>query len=76
MSFRDLSIAQGSPGQVFKLPESDIRERLEALETDSRGAFRYRESASVQQVVRIGEKRQDFLSVIYRREAHERNKRR
>jgi hypothetical protein len=71
LSFRDLSVAYGSPGQVFKLPESDIRERLEALETDSRGAFRYRESASVQQVVRSGARDQDFLSAVYQREAHE-----
>src|SRR6185295_4669367 len=64
LTFRDLSIAHGSPGQVFKLPESDIRERLESLEGDSRGAFRYRESASVQQVVRGDERGQDFLSTV------------
>lgn len=67
LTFRDLSVAHGSPGQVFKLPESDIRERLQALETDSRRAFRYRESASVQQVVRSVERDQDFLSAVYRR---------
>jgi len=67
LTFRDLSVAHGSPGQVFKLPEADIRERLEALETDSHGAFRYRESASVQQVVRGGDSNQDLLSAVYQR---------
>lgn len=67
LTFRDLSIAHGSPGQVFKLPELDTRERLEALERDSDGAFRYRESASIQQVVRSGEREQDFLSAAYQR---------
>ena len=69
LTFRDLSVAHGSPGQVFKLPESDIRERLETLETDSRGALRYRESASVQQVMRSSVRDTDFLSAVYQREA-------
>jgi len=65
LNFRDLSVAHGSPGQVFKLPESEIRERLDALETDSHGEFRYRESVSLQQVVRGSNLQQDFLSSIY-----------
>jgi len=65
LTFRDLSVAHGSPGQVFKLPESDLRERLERLETDSDGSFCYRESAATQQVVRTGETDKDFLSAIY-----------
>ena len=31
VSFREISVGRGSPGQVFKLPESDLRERLESL---------------------------------------------
>ncbi len=65
LTFRDLCIAHGSPGQVFKLPESDIRERLDGLETESHGAFSYRESASVQQVVRTDERDRDLLSAVY-----------
>src|SRR5262249_53912546 len=42
----------GSPGQVFKLPEHSVRERLETIARDSGGVFHYQESASVQQVVR------------------------
>lgn len=72
LTFRDVLIAHGSPGQVFKLPESDIRDRLEALETDPRSVFRYRESSSSQQVVRIGED-QNLLATVYRRGAHDGN---
>lgn len=70
LTFRDLSVAHGSPGQVFKLPEWDIRERLESLEPDSRGVLRYRESASTEQVLRSGDGDHDFLSAIYQPEAH------
>ena len=52
LTFRDVSVAHRSPGQVFKLPETDIRERLEALENDSDGVLQYQESASVQRVIR------------------------
>ena len=65
LTFRDLSIAHGSPGQVFKLPEWDIRERLERLEVESDGAFRYQESSSLQQVIRKGLSDRKFLTAIY-----------
>lgn len=65
LTFRDVSVAYGSPGQVFKLPESELRERLEALETDSRGAFCYQESASLQQVIRANYSDRDLLASIY-----------
>lgn len=65
LTFRDLSVAHGSPGQVFKLPESDIRDRLALLESDSHSAFRYRESVAIQQVVRGEECQRDYLSAIY-----------
>lgn len=53
LSFRDLAVGHGSPGQIFKLPERDLKERLESIKTDSAGIFDYQESASLQQVVRI-----------------------
>lgn len=65
LNFRDVSIAHGSPGQIFKLPEWSIRERLEAIETDSNGAFSYQESASLQRVTRSNFEHRDFLSEIY-----------
>ena len=52
LSFRDIAVAEGSPGQVLKLPEHAIRERLESIEKDSAGKFLYQESAAFQQVIR------------------------
>jgi len=66
LTFRDISVAHGSPGQVFKLPEMEIRERLEMIEADSEGAFSYKESASLQQITRGDASRSDFLSAIYK----------
>jgi hypothetical protein len=68
LTFRDVSVAHGSPGQVFKLPEWDVRERLERLKNDSDGVFSYQESASLQQVMRIDQPNffgRDFLAAIY-----------
>jgi hypothetical protein len=50
ISFREISVGHGSPGQVFKLPENDLRERLETLENRTDGRLTYRESASIQQI--------------------------
>jgi len=68
LSFRDISFGHGSPGQIFKLPETDIRQRLETIETDSDGVFSYRESASLQQLTRNDTLPTPNLSAIYDRE--------
>lgn len=52
LSFRDVSVENGSIGQIFKLPEWEVRERLDSLKDDSAGLFEYRETASQQQVIR------------------------
>lgn len=52
LTFKDATFGQGSPGQVFKLPEWSVRERLESISLDSDGAFRYAESATQQQIYR------------------------
>jgi len=52
LSFREVAIGEGSPGQVFKLPEQAVRDRLEHIESNSAGAFIYQESAALQQVIR------------------------
>lgn len=52
LSFREIAVAEGSPGQVFKLPEYAIRDRLESIEKDSVGRFLYQESAAFPRVVR------------------------
>lgn len=61
LTFRDVSVAEGSPGQIFKLPESDIRHRLECIKKDSKGAFDFRESSALQQVIREKSPKQDVL---------------
>ncbi len=66
LSFRDVTVAQGSPGQIFKLPEWNIRQRLETIEADTDGAFRYRDSATLPQLSRGNESdRRDLLAAIY-----------
>jgi hypothetical protein len=52
LSFRDVAVGESSPGQVFKLPESAVRSRLETIERDSAGAFIYQESSALPQIVR------------------------
>lgn len=52
LSLSDLSTAPGSPGQVFKLPEDDIRARLSRIEDRSDGVLVYSESAMFEQVKR------------------------
>jgi hypothetical protein len=57
LTFRDVCVGKGSPGQIFKLPEHAIRQRLENLESDARGFFSFQESTALQRVVRRGEVR-------------------
>lgn len=66
LSFRELSVGHGSPGQIFKLPEADIRSRIESIKGDSDDAFEFRESASLQQIAKIRDSvNADFLSRIF-----------
>jgi hypothetical protein len=71
LTFRDVAIAHGSPGQIFKLPEWEIRDRLESIEADSNGHFLYKESASLQQLTRTTAPNlfdNDLLAPIYQLE--------
>lgn len=52
LTFKDVAFGHGGPGQVFKLPEWAVRQRLEVISSDSTGPFRYVESATQQQVSR------------------------
>jgi hypothetical protein len=66
LSFREVAVGEGSPGQVFKLPEQAVRERLESIETVSDGTFVYQESAAIQQVIRHKQSPQrEMLEKIY-----------
>jgi hypothetical protein len=66
ISLRDVAHGHGSPGQIFKLPEEDIRQRLEGLEQETHGFLTYMESASLQRVRRQGERDTlDLLKAVY-----------
>ncbi|OJH37077.1 DUF4007 family protein [Cystobacter ferrugineus] len=71
LTFRDIAVAPGSPGQIFKLPEADLRERLEQIHSDSGGVYTYKESAALQQLSRtrsLGAK--TLLNRVYKKERH------
>ena len=53
LSFRDISTVHGSIGQIFKLSEPDVRNRLESLSNDSGGMFEYISSASIPRVIKF-----------------------
>jgi hypothetical protein len=53
--FCEVAHGHGSPGQVFKLPEEDIRKRLEDVASITGGMLTYVESAHLQQVHKSGE---------------------
>ena len=72
LPLRELAHGHGSPGQVFKLAEEDIRTRIEDLAQRSHEMFAYAESASLQQIRKTGEgKRKDLLKAIYSVEGDE-----
>jgi hypothetical protein len=71
LNFRDVAVDRGSPGQIFKLPESDIRDRLDGLDTATNGEIFYRESAAQQQVRRQDSQdlfSRNYLEAVYERE--------
>jgi len=65
LSFRDVAIAPSSPGQVFKLPEWDLRERLTTIAQDSNGLFSYQESVVLEQILRQGQPHHMSLATVY-----------
>jgi hypothetical protein len=69
LAFRDIAYGHGGPGQVFKLSEWDIRHRLEAIEAETAGAFRYHESAAQQQLSRGEAEGRNFLREIFEESA-------
>ena len=67
LSFGQVAVGESSPGQVFKLPEQEIRERLDSIGRDSQGLFAYQESTAMQQVLMKGAPSHDaLLRKIYR----------
>ena len=55
----------GGPGQIFKIPEPDIRTRLLGIEEASEGAFAFEESAAIPRVVRRPEIEPPSLECVY-----------
>ena len=52
LSVRTLGNAHGSPGQLFKIPETDLLTRLQELEESTEGAIRYSDSEALPQLHR------------------------
>ena len=70
LNFREVAHGHGGPGQIFKLPEDDMRTRVEQLERQTNGFFTYAESANLQQVRRHGSRDgMDLLKNVFRRES-------
>lgn len=69
LSFQLVASGLGSPGQVFKLPEDDLRRRIDALQQDTDGRFEFKESASLATITRRSDKAQIGLTEIYQQES-------
>ncbi|MDY0222596.1 MAG: DUF4007 family protein [Desulfobacterium sp.] len=66
LPFHEISIGHGSPGQIFKLSENDLRNRLENIEKDTSGGLIYKESSNLQQLQRKTDlDTNDLLKKIY-----------
>ena len=66
LTYRDVAISPGSIGQVFKLPEDEIRERLDAYaEPRTPRRFSYRASAVQGLLSRRDAGNWDPLSTVY-----------
>jgi hypothetical protein len=69
-SFRNLHLGAYSPGQVFKLPEWDIRDRLQGLAASSHGIYEFRDSADTPTVFVQDAPQHDFLAAVYQEDDH------
>jgi hypothetical protein len=65
LQFGAVISGRGSPGQIFKLPEEDIRSRLERIEVTSDGKIRAEDSAITPRLVREPRKRPVSWEEIY-----------
>jgi hypothetical protein len=69
MTFREVAHGHGSPGQIFKLPEDDVRARVERLAQQTKNFFSYAESANIQKVQRREPRESiEFLDDVFRPE--------
>jgi hypothetical protein len=52
LSLETIVLGHGGPGQLFKLPEDEIRNRVETLHSDTNGFFKFNDSAALPVIVR------------------------
>lgn len=69
LSFREVSVGKGSPGQVFKLPERYVRERLDRISTSTKGLFIFDDNVLLQQLKRT--KKADSVKLLDRVYGHD-----
>jgi hypothetical protein len=55
LAFSDIAYRKGSPGTVFRLDENSIADRLERLDSLTKGKLAYTETAGLRQVYKHGE---------------------
>ena len=65
LEFREVTSGHGSPGQIFKLSEQEIRDRLEDIEDFTDGVMRFRESANLKQIQKQRDIEKNLLHAIY-----------
>ena len=65
LPFHEIAFGYGSPGQIFKLPEQEIRARLEEIEDFTDGAMRFRESVNLRQIQKQRDTKKNLLDAIY-----------
>lgn len=63
LTFRDVSILPNSIGQVFKLNEMDLRDRLENMSRDINIPFEFQASAALPRLVRTCDLRNDEVKM-------------
>lgn len=65
-AFAEIAHGYLSPGQIFKMPEREVRERLENVDRVSDNAFCFQDSANLQQVQKNGElTEENLLKAVY-----------
>ncbi|MGE0825237.1 MAG: DUF4007 family protein [Candidatus Binatia bacterium] len=62
LPLREVAYGHGSPGQVFRLPEDEVRVRVEALQQYTGGFLTYTESVNMPQIRRNEER--DSISLL------------
>lgn len=65
LTFRDIAVMPGSPGQVFKLPELDVRSRLEERQADEHRGYTWKGSAIHGQLTKLPGHSGPTLAQVY-----------